>query len=93
MWDREFYTADGRDWYEPYPKDCIEQMSEARTMDMHHVCMTCGQDMVPQMVRVHFERTRSYVMKGMVAEWSGWSEWTIVGFEHLNGCPLEALPF
>lgn len=60
---------------------------------MGHTCMTCGQYMVPQMVRVHFERTRTYTMRGMVAQWSAWSKWQLVGFEHLNGCPEGALPF
>jgi len=91
--DREFYLADGREWYEPRPEDCEERISEVRTTVMHHTCMTCGQPLVPQMLRTHFVRRRYYTMKGMVPQWQPWSDWELVGFEHLNGCPEEVLSF
>lgn len=87
MLNREFYTADGRDWYEPRSEDCKEQFSEVQSVVLCHTCITCGQRIGTPDVRVYYNRTRTYTMKGMVPQWSEWSKWELVGYEHLNGCP------
>jgi hypothetical protein len=56
MPNRDFYTADGREWYEP--EELVDASTEARTTAMYHICIKCGLSLAPQMLTAHFERTR-----------------------------------
>jgi hypothetical protein len=94
MIDREFYTADGRDWFEPRPEELREETTEIRTTSMHHTCMTCGKDLVPQMLVCVFERTRTWTHTGGISGvYSDWSKWKVIGWKCLNGCNFSNIPF
>ena len=84
MWDREFSTEDGRNWYEPRPEECEEHMSVVQPVILTHICMTCGQDISGPMAKVHYMRTRTYIMQGMATQWSEWSAWQVTGYEHMH---------
>lgn len=86
MWDREFFTADGREWYEKKAYECREEMTETCTAVMYHTCMDCGQELAPQLLKCVFERSRTYTIKGCTVSWEGWSGWKVIGWKHLKHC-------
>ncbi len=85
MPDRDLYTADGREWWEPGPEDLIETTEELRTMEMHTRCRVCDEVYPPQTMRVLFVRERTWRRIGGISyEFSEWGPWRVVGFECLN---------
>ena len=89
MTKREFYkdeyTTTGKEWFEPDSSELKETMQETRVIFRDKKCTVCYTNIAPQLVRVNFERSRTWChTHGISGEFSGWGEWGVVSYQHLK---------
>lgn len=90
--NRELFAKTGREWFEPTPDELAESTTELRTLSQSQKCAKCNEFQPPQVMRVRFERQRTWKQTGAISgKFSEWGEWIIVGFECLK-CDSE-IPF
>jgi hypothetical protein len=86
MFDRDLYTADGREWFEPRPHELVETKEKDLTVKTYHACTSCNGIISPhKTARFALERKRTWTQTGAISgRFSEWGPWRVVGVECLR---------
>jgi hypothetical protein len=94
MVNRDLYTADGREWFEPHPSELVETKEQVRTTTTSQTCAVCGETVPPQTMRFKLERERTWTQTSAISgKFSAWGAWRVVSVECLRHEDDEVIPF
>jgi hypothetical protein len=88
IFNRDFYTADGRDWFEPRQDELEEEFSDQITLAEAQNCTYCDKRLAPgTKVWLHKVKKRTWLQDGGISgKFSDWSFPEIVGVGCIEDC-------
>jgi len=92
MTDRERFTQDGREWFEPSTHDLVVSghitylyPSDSQSPPVPAICRICGQPIKPgTVVRLNIERTRTWTKADGFSAWSPWQPISLECHDHAD---------
>lgn len=88
MVNRELYTSDGREWFEPANHELTEEFTVYVDLIEEETCMDCGKKFSPGAnVMGHYLRRRTWTRTGGISgKFSEWQAPEILGVSCVTNC-------